>query len=175
MHYKVTLNEWGLAGFFSANALVTASEYVWHYHLLQGRVTGLWVLVIAVVVDVLVCVALQSQDRTRYTAAPSLIPYDVTPEERKRRTENTVDMLAPFRNLIGGLEFHEGMEPIAREVVLRIPAQCPFERDVKLFGRTLFHIPPLCKLNPLYDELDCLRYRALLFLEAQGEDIGEFI
>ena len=45
-----------------------------------------------------------------------------------------------------------------------IPAQCPFERDVKLFGRTLFHIPPMCKLNPLYDQLIGLRFRALCYL-----------
>jgi hypothetical protein len=53
-----------------------------------------------------------------------------------------------------------------------IPAQCPFERDVQLFGRVLFHIPPLCKLNPFYDEVVALRFRALCYLADEcGEDI----
>ena len=56
-----------------------------------------------------------------------------------------------------------------------IPAQCPFERDVSLFGHTFFHIPPLCKLNPAYDELVALRFQALSFLADQcGEDISQF-
>lgn len=45
-----------------------------------------------------------------------------------------------------------------------IPGQCPFERDIKVFGRTIAHIPPLCKLNPLYEQLAHLRFRALCYL-----------
>jgi hypothetical protein len=53
-----------------------------------------------------------------------------------------------------------------------IPAQCPFERDISCCGRILFHIPPLCKLNPFYDQLAGLRFRALTYLaESCGEDI----
>ena len=56
-----------------------------------------------------------------------------------------------------------------------IPAQCPFERDLKLFGRTLAHIPPLCKLNPFYDQLVGLRFRALCYLVDEcGEDIQSY-
>ena len=56
-----------------------------------------------------------------------------------------------------------------------IPAQCPFARDVNLFGHTVFKIPPLCKLNPAYDELVALRFQALSFLADQcGEDISPF-
>ncbi len=36
----------------------------------------------------------------------------------------------------------------ARLLCRLIPAQCPFERDIVFFNRTLFRIPPLCKLNP---------------------------
>ena len=39
-----------------------------------------------------------------------------------------------------------------------IPAKGPFERDVKLFGWKLVHIPPMCKVNPLYDQLVALRF-----------------
>jgi hypothetical protein len=45
-----------------------------------------------------------------------------------------------------------------------IPCKCPFERDVTIFGKT-FHIPALCKLNPLYNEVVGLRFRALNYLE----------
>ncbi|BAU63587.1 Mo-dependent nitrogenase family protein [Stanieria sp. NIES-3757] len=63
-------------------------------------------------------------------------------------------------------------EQVARQIVRLIPAQCPFAREVRLFGRVMFRIPPLCKLNPLYEQLMTLRFRALCFLADQcGEDI----
>ncbi|MGQ4649159.1 Mo-dependent nitrogenase C-terminal domain-containing protein [Lyngbya aestuarii] len=63
----------------------------------------------------------------------------------------------------------------ARIICKLIPAQCPFEREIKLLGRTLFYIPPLCKLNPLYEEVVALRFRALCFLADEcGEDITAY-
>ena len=53
---------------------------------------------------------------------------------------------------------------LARLICTIIPAQCPFERDIKLFGRQIAHIPPLCKLNPFYDQLVFLRFRSLSYL-----------
>jgi polyhydroxyalkanoate synthesis regulator protein len=54
-----------------------------------------------------------------------------------------------------------------------IPSQCPFERDLRCFGRTLLHIPPLCKLNPFYEQLVELRFKALCYLaDVCGEDIA---
>ena len=50
---------------------------------------------------------------------------------------------------------------VAGFIVSLIPAQCPFERDIVLFGHKLVHIPPMCKLNPLYDQLVGLRFRCL--------------
>ncbi|BAU15936.1 Mo-dependent nitrogenase family protein (plasmid) [Leptolyngbya sp. NIES-3755] len=56
-----------------------------------------------------------------------------------------------------------------------IPAQCPFERDVQCFGRILFHIPPMCKLNPFYEQLIGLRFKALCYLaDVCGEDIAVY-
>ncbi|MDJ0729769.1 MAG: Mo-dependent nitrogenase C-terminal domain-containing protein [Crocosphaera sp.] len=56
-----------------------------------------------------------------------------------------------------------------------IPAQCPFERKIEFFGYVLLNIPPLCKLNPLYDDLMALRFRALCYLaEEWGEDISQY-
>jgi hypothetical protein len=54
-----------------------------------------------------------------------------------------------------------------------IPAQCPFERDICVLGRCFLHIPPLCKLNPLYEQLVALRFRALCYLADEcGQDIS---
>ena len=64
---------------------------------------------------------------------------------------------------------------LANRLCQLIPAQCPFERDVTLFGRKLFHIPPMCKLNPLYEEVVALRFRALCYLADEcGEDITAY-
>ena len=64
---------------------------------------------------------------------------------------------------------------LAHRLCQLIPAQCPFERDITVFGRTLFHIPPMCKLNPLYDEVVALRFRALCFLADEcGEDVTAY-
>ncbi|MEM8779379.1 MAG: Mo-dependent nitrogenase C-terminal domain-containing protein [Cyanobacteria bacterium P01_G01_bin.49] len=63
----------------------------------------------------------------------------------------------------------------AHRVCRLIPAQCPFEREIKCFGYVLISIPPLCKLNPLYDELVALRFRALCYLADEwGEDISKY-
>ena len=71
------------------------------------------------------------------------------------------------------LRWMDGLDPsdpeVARFLVRLIPAQCPFERDVKLFGWKLVHITPMCKINPLYDQLVALRFRCLCRLEDVGD------
>lgn len=63
----------------------------------------------------------------------------------------------------------------ARFFCKMIPAQCPFERDICLFGRQIAHIPPLCKLNPFYEEFVSLRFRSLCYLADEcGEDISAY-
>ena len=52
-------------------------------------------------------------------------------------------------------------EKTARRIVKLIPAQCPFAREIRLFNRVMLRIPPLCKLNPCYEQLIGLRFRAL--------------
>lgn len=60
----------------------------------------------------------------------------------------------------------------ARSLCRIIPACCPFEREVKIFNRTIFNIPPLCKLNPLYEQLVELRFKSLVYLADEcGEDV----
>jgi hypothetical protein len=48
-------------------------------------------------------------------------------------------------------------------IVRLIPASCPFERDIRLGSHT-FHIPALCRINPLYEEIIALRLRAAAYL-----------
>ncbi|MEL6458009.1 MAG: Mo-dependent nitrogenase C-terminal domain-containing protein [Cyanobacteria bacterium J06641_2] len=83
------------------------------------------------------------------------------------------DILKPLRVWIDNIQVRD--RKFAHRVCNLVPAQCPFERDVKLFGKTLFHIPPMCKLNPLYDEVVALRFRGLCYLADEcGEDISQY-
>jgi tellurite resistance protein len=81
--------------------------------------------------------------------------------------------LAPVRAWLDNLSIHDPQ--VAHFLCRLIPAQCPFERDVVLFGKKRLHIPPLCQLNPLYEQLVGLRFRALTYLADDcGEDISEY-
>ncbi|HEY9665988.1 MAG TPA: Mo-dependent nitrogenase C-terminal domain-containing protein [Coleofasciculaceae cyanobacterium] len=87
--------------------------------------------------------------------------------------KKTFDPLQPVRQWMDRVEVKS--PELAHRLCQLIPAQCPFERDVKLFGRTLFHIPPMCKLNPLYEQVVALRFRALCYLADEcGEDISAY-
>jgi tellurite resistance protein len=84
-----------------------------------------------------------------------------------------LDALHPVKEWLDGLEVSDPR--LARFLCKMIPAQCPFERDVNLFGRTIAHIPALCKLNPLYDQLVGLRFKALSYLADDcGEDVTPY-
>ncbi|NEU72131.1 nitrogenase [Hassallia byssoidea VB512170] len=90
-----------------------------------------------------------------------------------RSSEPDRDILQPLRLWIDNVKVSD--RTLAHRLCKLIPAQCPFERDVKLFGKTLFHIPPMCKLNPLYEEVVGLRFRALCYLADDcGEDISQY-
>lgn len=94
------------------------------------------------------------------------ISYQQSPRKR-------FDLLQPLRLILENMDVRD--PELAHSLCEMIPAQCPFERDVKLFGRTLFHIPPLCKLNPLYEEVSNLRFRALCYLADEcGEDVSRY-
>lgn len=56
-----------------------------------------------------------------------------------------------------------------------IPCSCPFEQKFTVFGYG-FHTPPLCELNPFYNEFVALRFRALSYLsDVCGEDVEQYI
>jgi hypothetical protein len=80
------------------------------------------------------------------------------------------DALYPIRQWLNGWEIRN--TAMAHFICRTIPVQCPFERDICVFGRKIAHIPPLCKLNPLYEEVVSLRFRALCYLADEcGEDV----
>jgi Mo-dependent nitrogenase C-terminus len=72
------------------------------------------------------------------------------------------DLLYPVRQWLEASEIRNSK--IAYLLCQLIPAQCPFERDIVVFGHKRIHIPPMCKLNPLYEELVGLRFKALCYL-----------
>ncbi|MEA5616732.1 Mo-dependent nitrogenase C-terminal domain-containing protein [Cronbergia sp. UHCC 0137] len=83
------------------------------------------------------------------------------------------DVFKPLRRWLDSIQLSD--RQLAHRLCKLIPAQCPFERDVIVFGKKLFHIPPMCKLNPLYEELVSLRFRAMCYLADEcGEDIGQY-
>jgi len=83
------------------------------------------------------------------------------------------NILQPLKQRVDSIQVRD--RQLAHRLCKLIPSQCPFERDVKLFGKTLFHIPPMCKLNPLYEEVVGLRFRALCYLADEcGEDVSQY-
>ena len=83
------------------------------------------------------------------------------------------DLLHPLKQWLDNSAIKS--QKLARLLCKFIPSQCPFEREVKFGDRTLFHIPPLCKLNPLYEQLVGIRFRALCYLADEcGVDVTPY-
>ncbi|WP_315784072.1 Mo-dependent nitrogenase C-terminal domain-containing protein [Fischerella sp. JS2] len=79
-------------------------------------------------------------------------------------------LLQPIRQWLDSIKIEDSH--LARLLCIIIPASCPFEREIKLRSRTILYIPPLCKLNPFYEQLIELRFKALTYLADEcGEDI----
>jgi hypothetical protein len=103
----------------------------------------------------------------------ALFDETVAPAKSKAPFKLQFGFLKPLRQWLDGIEVQTPR--LAHFLAKTIPAQCPFERDITLFGRKIAHIPPLCKFNPLYEELVGLRFRALCYLVDQcGEDIQAY-
>ncbi|NJM56219.1 MAG: nitrogenase [Synechococcales cyanobacterium RU_4_20] len=109
---------------------------------------------------------------------PELMTFDALPlgaatSLHPPTSRRHLDVLKPARVLLDGLDVDDPR--LAHFLCKMIPSQCPFERDVKLFGHKVVHIPPLCKLNPLYEQLVSLRFRALCYLaDDLGEDVSAY-
>jgi tellurite resistance protein len=120
------------------------------------------------------CQALGLQENVLVTLRQTLcdLPIEVDSMSTSEE-EQQIDVLHPVRDWLDGLDIHD--PKVARFLCKMIPPQCPFERDVKLFGKKIVHIPPLCQLNPLYEQLVGLRFRALSYLADEcHEDVTEY-
>ena len=96
----------------------------------------------------------------------------ITPPTEKAKS--CVDVLQPVKDWLEDMEVKDPR--LAKFVCKVIPPQCPFERDINLFGRKVAHIPPLCKLNPLYEQFTMLRFRSLSYLADEcGEDVTKYV
>lgn len=99
------------------------------------------------------------------------VTANIFPQNRPLYPTLRSKLLYPLRQWLENMEVCDPQ--LARRICRMIPAHCPFARDVNVLGHHLFRIPPLCKINPLYDELMELRFRALSFLaDVCGEDIS---
>ena len=79
-------------------------------------------------------------------------------------------LLQPVRQWLESREIEN--PKLAQFLCKIIPSHCPFERKIKLFNRTILSIPPLCKLNPFYEQIVELRFKCLLYLADEcSEDI----
>ncbi|NUN63988.1 nitrogenase [Pseudanabaena biceps] len=82
------------------------------------------------------------------------------------------NLLEPVKEWLDHMDIHDSR--LANLICKVIPAQCPFERDVFLFGRKIMHIPAMCEINPLYDQLVGLRFRSMSYLADKGEDVSKY-
>ncbi|MEC4985299.1 MAG: Mo-dependent nitrogenase C-terminal domain-containing protein [Oscillatoria sp. PMC 1068.18] len=84
------------------------------------------------------------------------------------------DALQPVKKWLDQMDIDDPR--LARFICKTVPSQCPFERDIKLFGHKIVHIPPMCKLNPLYEQLVGLRFRSLSYLADEcEEDVSKYM
>lgn len=96
------------------------------------------------------------------------------PETEKTGEANHPDLLQPVKKWLDGMDVNDPR--VARFLCKMIPSECPFERDIKLFGKKIVHIPPMCKINPLYDQMVGLRFRSLSFLADDcKEDVTPYL
>ncbi|UBF24627.1 Mo-dependent nitrogenase C-terminal domain-containing protein [Kovacikia minuta CCNUW1] len=122
-------------------------------------------------------------NRSRYeTPTPNVEKFVWISKEVKLDVAVTHDQpaqkapFAPLQPIRQALDNFQIYRPKTARLICRlIPASCPFARTIKLFNRTLFQIPPLCKLNPFYEEFVGLRFRALSYLADHcNEDISRY-
>jgi hypothetical protein len=94
-------------------------------------------------------------------------------QAKDKTKRNAWDLLRPLRRWLDAFDVKNA--PLAHRICHLVPAQCPFARTIRFRDRILLTIPPLCKVNPLYEELVSLRFRALCYLADDcGEDISQY-
>jgi tellurite resistance protein len=93
-------------------------------------------------------------------------------EANSHHEEHHPSVLEPVKEWLDHMDIHDSR--LANLICKVVPAQCPFERDIVLFGRKIMHIPAMCEINPLYDQLVGLRFRSLSYLADKGEDVSKY-
>lgn len=115
----------------------------------------------------------QSSTQSRTQSSPTQLFTPLRPQADSQCVLFQRIVLQPIQQWLDTVEVRNPR--VAHRIARLIPAQCPFERDIKFLGRTVAHIPPLCKLNPLYEQFVGLRFRALCYLADEcGEDIQQY-
>ncbi|GFE70611.1 Mo-dependent nitrogenase C-terminal domain-containing protein [Chroococcus sp. FPU101] len=114
---------------------------------------------------------------TEFAIKHLVFSHWVEPIQAKKQTTKSfrekINLVNIVRQWINDLEINS--PKLAHKICHLIPAQCPFARKIQFLGRTIVSIPPLCKINPVYDELMMLRFRALSYLaDVCGEDISAY-
>jgi tellurite resistance protein len=103
----------------------------------------------------------------------TVVPLVGTPLSSRLPKPHQKNVLQPVKDWLDGWEIHDPR--LAHFVCKVIPPQCPFERDIVLFGRKIVHIPAMCQINPLYEQLVGMRFRALCYLADEcKEDISSY-
>lgn len=103
----------------------------------------------------------------------NVAPVAGTPLSSRLPKPHHKDVLQPVKDWLDGWEIHD--PKLAHFVCKIIPPQCPFERDVVLFGHKIVHIPAMCQINPLYEQLVGMRFRALCYLADEcKEDVSSY-
>ena len=119
--------------------------------------------------------ALKSLEATLLEVHPAKVEEEEIPVASGLKPPDVpLQVLNPVRNWLDDIDIHDPR--LARFLCKLIPSQCPFERDIKLFGKKIVHIPPMCKINPLYEQLVGLRFRSLSYLADDcKEDVSQYI
>jgi tellurite resistance protein len=103
----------------------------------------------------------------------NVIPAVGTPLSSRLPKPHQKNVLQPVKDWLDAWEIHDPR--VAHFVCKVIPPQCPFERDIVLFGRKIVHIPAMCQINPLYEQLVGMRFRALCYLADEcKEDVSSY-
>ncbi|RZM77359.1 Mo-dependent nitrogenase C-terminal domain-containing protein [Leptolyngbya iicbica] len=120
------------------------------------------------------CTALGLENQVLDSVRATLYDLKETAPVQPTDDEHGLEPLKPAREWLDQLEVKDPR--LARFICKMVPSQCPFERDVTLFKKKIVHIPAMCKLNPLYDQLVGLRFRALSYLADDcGEDVTPYL
>ena len=97
----------------------------------------------------------------------------ISQNSQKPWVQKEIHLLSPLRKWLNDINVSD--RSLAHHLCKLIPTQCPFEKKIQLFGHTIVRIPPLCKLNPLYEEIVALRFRAICYLADEcGEDVSSY-